>query len=104
MAFTLTQPYPCLPCYEARHTLAAIFYCLLLLLCLYYIDAWWKLVLSGLWGECCVCDLGAWRVRVVSTKLEYLGQVLPWGATWAPLEMDTCGGYMVYEVALGVNL
>ena len=48
-----------------------------------------KLVLSGLWGECCVCDLGARRVRVVSTKLEYttsLGQVLPRGATWAPLE------------------
>ena len=52
-----------------------------------------KLVLSGLWGECCVCDLGAWRVRVVSTKLEYttsLGQVLrgvlpghPWnGYLW----------------------
>ena len=54
-----------------------------------------------------MCDLGACRVRVVSTKLEYttsLGQVLPWGATWAPLEMDTCGGEMVYEVALGVNL
>jgi hypothetical protein len=36
-----------------------------------------------------VSDLGAWRVRVVSTKLVYttsLGQVLPWGATWAPLE------------------
>ena len=36
-----------------------------------------------------MCDLGVWRVRVVSTKLEYtmsLGQVLPWGATWAPLE------------------
>ena len=33
--------------------------------------------------------MGAWRVRVVSTKLEYmtsLGQVLSWGATWAPLE------------------
>ena len=33
--------------------------------------------------------MGVWRVRVVSTKLEYmtsLGQVLPWGATWAPLE------------------
>jgi hypothetical protein len=33
--------------------------------------------------------LGAWRVRIVSTKLEYatsLGQVLPRGATWAPLE------------------
>ena len=75
--------------------LAAIFHCLLLLLRLYYIDAWWKLVLSGLWGECCVCDLGAWRVRVVSTKLEYttsLGQVLPRGATWAPLELDTYGG------------
>ena len=46
--------------------------------------AWWKLVLPGLWGECCVCDLGVWRLRVVSTKLEYatsLGQVLPWGAT-----------------------
>ena len=45
--------------------------------------------------ECAACVLGAWRVRVVSTKLEYttsLGQVLPWGATWAPLEMDTCGG------------
>ena len=57
--------------------------------------AWWKLVLPGLWGECCVCDLGVWRVRVVSTKLEYttsLGQVLLWDATWAPLEMDTCGG------------
>ena len=69
--------------------LAAIFHCLLLLLCLYYIDAWWKLELSRLWGECCMCDLGAWRVRVVLTKLEYtmiLGQVLPWGATWAPLE------------------
>ena len=38
--------------------LAAIFHCLLLLLRLYYIDAWWKLVLSGLWGECYVCDLG----------------------------------------------
>ena len=40
-----------------------------------------------------MCDLGVWRVRVVSTKLEYttsLGQVLPWGATWAPLGMDTC--------------
>ena len=62
---------------------------------IYHIDAWWKLELSGLWGECCVCDLGVWRVRVVLTKLEYtmsLGQVLPWGATWAPLEMDTCGG------------
>ena len=48
-----------------------------------------KLVLPELWGECCVCDLGAWRVRVVLTKLEYtmsLGQVLPRGATWAPLE------------------
>ena len=46
-------------------------------------------MLSGLWGECYVRDLGAWRVRVVLTKLEYmtsLGQVLPWGATWAPLE------------------
>ena len=33
--------------------------------------------------------MGEWRVRVVSTKLEYttsLGQVLPWGATWAPLK------------------
>ena len=33
--------------------------------------------------------MGVWRVRVVSTKLEYttsLGKVLPWGATWAPLE------------------
>jgi hypothetical protein len=57
--------------------------------------AWWKLVLPGLWGECFVCDLGVWRVRVVSTKLEYttsLGQVLLWDATWAPLEMYTCGG------------
>ena len=74
---------------------AAIFHCLLLLLRLRNIDAWWKLVLTGLWGECCVCDLGAWRVRVASTKLEHttrLGQVLPRGATWAPLEMDTCGG------------
>ena len=30
---------------------------LILLLRLYDINAWWKLVLSGLWGECCVCDL-----------------------------------------------
>ena len=33
--------------------------------------------------------MGVWRVRVVSTKLEYtmsLGQVLPWDATWAPLK------------------
>ena len=47
---------------------------------IYHIDAWWKLELSGLWGECYVGDLGVWRVRVVSTKLEYtmsLGQVLP---------------------------
>ena len=54
-----------------------------------------KLVLSGLWGECCVCDLGVWRERVVSTKLEYtrsLRKVLPRGATWAPVETDTYGG------------
>ena len=60
-----------------------------------------------LWGECCMCDLGAWRVRVVSTKLEYttsLGQVLPWGATWAPLEWIPVVGKIVYEVDLGVNL
>ena len=53
---------------------------------MYYIDAWWKLALSKLWGECYVCDLGAWRVRVESPKLEYtmsLGQVLPCGATRA---------------------
>ena len=29
-----------------------------------------KLVIIELWGECCVCDLGAWRVRVVSIELE----------------------------------
>ena len=54
-----------------------------------------------------VCDLGVWRVRVVSTMLEYtmsLGQVLPWGATWAPLEWIPVVGKMVYEVDLGVNL
>ena len=70
-------------------TLPLLTQLLILLLRLHYIDAWWKLVLSGLWGECYLCDLGAWRVRVVSIKLEYmmsLGQVLPWGATWAPLE------------------
>ena len=58
--------------------------CLLLLLRLHYMVRGGELVLFGLWGECCVCGLGAWRVRVVSTKLEYttsLGQVLPWGAT-----------------------
>ena len=70
-------------------THACCYILLILLLCLYYIDAWWKLVLSGLQGECYVCDMGAWRVRVVSTKLEYtmsLGQVLPQGATWARLD------------------
>ena len=54
-----------------------------------------------------MCDLGVWRVRVVSTELEYttsLGHVLPWGATWAPLEWIPMVGKMVYEVALGVNL
>jgi hypothetical protein len=44
--------------------------------------------------ECCVCDLGVWRVRVVSTKLEYttsLRQVLPLGSIprhpleWIPM-------------------
>ena len=63
------------------HTLAAIFHCLLFLPhLLYHIDVWWKLMLSRLRGECRVCDFGAWRVRVVLTKLEYstsLGQVLP---------------------------
>ena len=51
--------------------------------------------------------MGVWRVRVVSTKLEYttsLRQVLPWGATWAPLEWIPVVGEMEYEVALGVNL
>ena len=51
--------------------------------------------------------MGAWRVRVVSSKLEYttsLGQVLPRGATWAPLEWIPVVGKMVYEVSLGVNL
>ena len=74
MAFTLTQPYPCCTLLLGKVT------CLLLYFTAYYfyyayiyhIDAWWKLELSGLWGECCVCDLGAWRVRVVSTKLEYM--------------------------------
>ena len=31
-------------------------------------------------------------------------QVLPWGATWAPLEWIPMVGKMVYEVDLGVNL
>ena len=95
MAFTLTQPYPAYPAIRLDTRLLLYIHCLLLPLRLYYIDAWWKLVLSRLWGECCVCDLGVWRVRVVSTKLEYttsLGQVLPRDATWAPLEMDTYGG------------
>ena len=52
--------------------------------------------------------MGVWRVRVVSTKLEYttsLGQVLPCGATWAPLEwIPVVSKMVVYEVALGVNL
>ena len=59
------------------------------------------------YGESVACDLGVWRVRVVSTKLEYmmsLGQVLPWGATWAPLEWIPVVGKMVYEVVLGMNL
>ena len=50
--------------------------------------------------------MGAWRVRVVSTKLEYmtsLEQVLPWGATWAPLEWIPMVG-RCHEVVLGVNL
>ena len=50
--------------------------------------------------------MGAWRVRVVSTKLEYttiLGQVLPCGPTWAPLEWIPVVG-KIYEVDLGVNL
>ena len=51
-------------------TLPLLTQLLILLLRLHYIDAWWKLVLPGLWEECCVCDLGAWRVRVVSTELE----------------------------------
>ena len=54
-----------------------------------------KLVLSGLWGECCVCDLGAWRVRVVSTKLEYNdepGASLAVGCYLGTPGMDTCGG------------
>ena len=48
-----------------------------------------------------MCDLGAWRVRVVSTKLEYttsLGQVLPWGATWAPLEWIPVVGKRIHVV------
>ena len=80
MAFTLTQPYPAYPTIRLDTRLLLYF----IAYYFYYINEWWKLVLSGLWGECCVCDLGAWRVRVVSTKLEYttsLGQVLPWGAT-----------------------
>ena len=51
--------------------------------------------------------MGVWRVRVVSTKLEYmmsLGQVLPWGATWAPRKWIPVVGKVVYEVVLGVNL
>ena len=52
--------------------------------------------------------MGAWRVRVVLTKLEYttsLGQVLPWGATWAPLEwIPVVGKWYIYKVVLGVNL
>ena len=53
-----------------------------------------------------MCDLGAWRVRVVSTKLEYttsLGQVFPWGATWAPLEWIPVVGkwYMRCEPVMG---
>ena len=51
--------------------------------------------------------MGVWRVRVVSTKLEYttsLGKVLLWGATWAPLEWIPVVGKMVYAVDLGVNL
>jgi hypothetical protein len=40
--------------------------------------------------ECCVCDLGVWRVRLVSNKLEYttsLRQVLPsWSIPGHPLE------------------
>ena len=51
--------------------------------------------------------MGVWRVRVVSTKLEYtmsLGQVLPCGATWALGYGIPVVGKWYLEVALGVNL
>ena len=46
-------------------------------------------------------------MRVVSTKLEYttsLGQVLPWGATWAPLEGIPVVGKWYTRLTLGVIL
>ena len=69
---------------------------LILLLRLYYINAWWKLVLSRLWGECCVCVPwvcveGEGCVDQVGVYDEP-GASLAMGCYLGTPEMDTYGG------------